>query len=124
MALWTKLQKQYVTDIEKNLKITFDGKFTRVDADIFIKKHAEENRKFKQSHNKQTPPTGKQLRFIRDIEDVLDVKFKGRTLKSASKFIQKHNMEYGARMDTETKMKLYSNRLADKIEMYQRRKRI
>ncbi len=123
MALWTKLQRNYVKDIENNLGITFDGKPTRIDADTFIKKHTEANRKFRKSLNKQTRPTGKQLRFISDIEEILDVKFKGRTVKTASKFIQAHITEYDARVDSEKKIKRYYNGFADKIESYQRRRR-
>jgi hypothetical protein len=123
MSLWTKLQRKYVKDIEDNLNITFNGKPTRVDADQFIKEHAEANRAVRKDQNKQTRPTGKQLRFIKDIEDILDVKFTGRTVKTASKFIQKHITEYSARMDTEKKIKRYYNVVADKIESYQRRRR-
>jgi len=123
MSLWTKLQRNYVKDIEDNLKVTFDGKPTRIDADIFIKKHAEANREVRQSQNKQTRPTGKQLRWIKDIEEILDVEFKGRTVKTASKFIQKYITEYNARMDTEKKIKRYYNGVADKIEANQRRRR-
>jgi len=123
MPIMTKLQKNYIKDIESNLDVIFNGKNTRVDADIFIKKHAEENRKFEKSHNRQIRPTGKQLRFIRDIEEVLDVKFKGQTIKTASKFIQQHITEYSARMDTERKIKRYYNNFADKIGAYQRKRK-
>ena len=123
MALMTKLQRNYITDIETNLNVTFDGDNTRRDADIFIKKHAEKNREFKLSNNKQIPPTGKQRRFIEDIEDILDVKYTGRTVKSASKFIALHLTEYRAKIDTKRKIKRYYNKVADGIDAYQKRRR-
>ncbi len=123
MALWTKLQRKYVKDIEDNLHVKFTGKPTRADADLFIKEYAEANRKFNQDANKQTRPTGKQLRFIKEIEDVLSVEFKGRTIKSASKFIKKHLMEYSSRMGSERKILRYCNRVADNIDSYQRKRK-
>lgn len=119
----TKLQKQYIKDIESNLDVVFDGKNTRIDADKFIKKYAEENREFRKKNNKQTKPTGKQLRFIKDIEEVLDVKYTGRTVKSASKFIKAYITEYDANRGREKKIKQYYNKFADNIEAYQKRRR-
>jgi len=119
----TKLQKQYIKDIELNLDVTFDGKNTRIDADKFIKKYADKNREFRKKNNKQTKPTGKQLRFIKDIEEILDIKYTGRTVKSASKFIKKYITEYTANMGREKKIKNYYNKFADNIEAYQKRRR-
>ena len=119
MALWTKLQKQYVRDIENNLKVTFTGKPTRMDASLFIREHREANMKFKIKHKIEFRPTGKQLRLIKDIEDTLEVEFKGRTVKSASDFIREHISEYSCRMDIEKKIKRYYNSVASKISAYQ-----
>jgi len=119
----TKLQKEYIKDIESNLNVVFDGKNTRIDADTFIKKYADKNREFRKKNNKQTKPTGKQLRFIKDIEEILDIKYTGRTVKSASKFIKKYITEYTANMGREKKIKNYYNKFADNIEAYQKRRR-
>jgi hypothetical protein len=123
MALWTKLQRKYVKDIEDNLGITFNGRPTRVDADKFIKENSQANYEAKISKGKkQFPPTGKQLRYIEDIEKSLDIKFRGRTIKSAAKFIKQYKDEYETVKPAEHKMKLYYNAVADKIEKNQRRK--
>jgi len=123
MAVMTKLQQTYIKDIESNLQVIFNGNNTRNNADLFIKKYAEENREFRVKNNKQTRPTGKQLRFIKDIEEVLEIKYTGRTVKSASKFIQKYLTEFDSRTGIERKIKQYYNGMADKIDRAQKNKR-
>jgi len=105
MALWTNLQKNYVRDIEKNVGVEFEGNPTRKDADLFIKEHAEENKQIKLDLNKRFPPTGKQLRLIKDIEEELDIKFKGRTIRTASKFIDEYIDEYKCSSGSKNKMR-------------------
>ena len=43
MLKWTELQKEYVKDIEKNLKIAYDGDKSRKSASKFISKHKKAN---------------------------------------------------------------------------------
>ena len=94
MSLWTKLQRNYIKDIEKNVGVAFEGNPSRKDADSFIKKYGEKNRQIKLKLNKRFPPTGKQSRLIKEIETTLDLSFKGKTVKTASKFIAQHFDEY------------------------------
>jgi len=124
MALMTKLQRKYIKDIESNLSVTFNGKNTRNDADLFIKQYVEENRKFQKRNNKQTPPTGKQLRLIKDIEEVLDVEFIGKTLGVASNFIKEYFDEFKVEAGVNYKIKNYYNKVASGIELYQNKRKL
>ncbi len=40
------------------------------------------------------PPTEKQLALINKMEQLIDVKFDGKTIKEASEFITKHMQRY------------------------------
>lgn len=116
MAIWTKLQRKYVRDIETMLGIIFAGNPTRKDADIFIKEHAEEHRKMKLDLNKQFPPTGKQQRLIKEIEERLDIKFTGRTVRTASAFIEKYLDEFKALETSKDRMKRFINYKAKNLK--------
>ena len=94
MSLITKRQRDFIKDIEDVLEVEFEGKENRKGASDFIAKHVETFRVEKLKANKRFPPTGKQIRLIKDMEEVLDIKFKGRTVKTASKFIAKHLSEF------------------------------
>lgn len=43
MAAWTKLQQEYVRDIEKNLKIIYQGDRTKKSASLFIARNKKAN---------------------------------------------------------------------------------
>lgn len=120
MALMTKLQRKYIEDIERNLNITYHGRHNRDDAYSFIKQYEDENRKFNIKNKIKFPPTGKQLRYIKDIEKVTEKKFTGKTLKEANKFIQKNVDEFKLNRDFSFKFKNLCNRKADKIQQKQR----
>ena len=48
----------------------------------------------------ERPATEAQLRYIKQIEELLRVSFKGRTLDEASDFIDKHKDHYQAKLHT------------------------
>ena len=98
----TKIQRKYINNIESDLNVIFDAKNTRKDADEFIKKHLKQHRLFVKEHNIIPPPTGKQQRLIKKIEDVLDIKYYGKSVKTASKFIEEYLLEYKYETDIET----------------------
>ena len=123
MALWTKLQRKYVEDIEKNLNIKYDGKPNRDEASLFISKHKQANREFIIKMKKPAPPTGKQIRYIRDIEKILNIKFEGKTIMEARSFISENRLEYEDKRPPEIKMKLYCNTIASAIGARQRQRR-
>jgi len=115
MPIMTKLQRTFIEDIEKNLRVTYDYPNTRKGADIFIKKHKEENTRFKLDAKTQFPPTGKQRRLIKDIEGSLDIKFNGRTVRTASKFIATYINEFKAVQTIDQKIKNYYNAFSEGI---------
>jgi hypothetical protein len=119
MPAMTKLQRKYIEDIEKNLDVVFDYPNTRKGADLFIKKYKDENTRYKLENKKQFPPSGKQKRLIEDIEKSLDIKFKGRTVKTAAKFIKDNIIEFKAVQTTDQKIKNYYNKLSDNIRKQQ-----
>jgi len=93
-AKWTKLQKEYVRGIENNLEVVYSGEKTRKDADIFIRLHEYDNAQYMENHGLKRPPSGKQLRYIKDIERILGVeKFTGRTSQAAHDYIALYYME-------------------------------
>ena len=109
------------SDIEKNLKVNYCGQNNREEAHLFIKQYKDENRKFNIKNKIKFPPTGKQLRYIKDIEKVTEKEFIGKTLKEASKFIEKNLDEFKLNQDfTFNKFKNLCNRKADKIQRKQR----
>jgi len=112
MAYMTKRQKSYIEDIEKNLKVKYAGYNTRKEADKFIQIHAEANREFQKVRKISTPPTGKQMRYIKDIEAVLEIKFTGKTLKEAIKFINDYYLDYATEAPFDYKIKNYYNNLS------------
>ena len=115
MPKMTKLQKKFIEDIQENLNITFDYPDTRKGADIFIKKYKDENQRYKLQNKKQFPPTGKQRRLIKDIEESLDIKFNGRTVRTASKFIETYINEFKAVQTIDQKIKNYYNAFSEAI---------
>lgn len=58
MAQWTELQQQYVKDIEKNLKVVYNGDKTKKSASEFIKKYRKENAKYQIKNGLQKPYKG------------------------------------------------------------------
>ena len=123
MALMTKLQRKYIQDIEKNLGITYTGKNNRTEASMFITQHKEENRKVNKAKKKSTPPTGKQLRLIKDIEKTFKATFRGKTLKSAKKFIETYYDDFRLNQTYDSKVKNYLNKKASSIDRKQRQRR-
>lgn len=118
----TKLQRQYIKDIEKNLNVKYNGGNTREDASLFISLYKEENRKFNLKNKIKTRPTGKQLRLIRSIEQTLEIKFNGKTLNEAKNFIDKYYNEFKANQTYFTKFKNCCNRKADMIDRKRKRR--
>lgn len=55
MAKWSQLQKAYVRDIEKNLKVVYDGDKSKKSASEFIKKHKKANREYEIKHGLRKP---------------------------------------------------------------------
>jgi hypothetical protein len=110
MAGMTKVQRKYVEDIERNLNVKFTGYNTRKAADLFLQKYAEENKQFKIKNNlKFNNITGKQHRFIKDIETRLEIKFKGTKQKEASQFIADNLDEHKFNETCEDRMKGFIN---------------
>lgn len=90
----TRIQKQYIHDIENVLKVKYNGSTLRRDATAFIEKYKEQHKKRKKELGLPFSPTGKQCRFIKDIEDALGVIFDGNTMEDASKFIDEYYYDY------------------------------
>lgn len=132
MSLITKRQRDFIKDIEDVLGVEFEGRENRKGASDFISTHIETFRVERLKANKRFPPTGKQVRLIKDMEEVLDTKFKGRTVKTASKFIAKHLSEFKmevnqyANNNPEFKFKrvrkIVHSRISKRIEEKKRRK--
>lgn len=94
MALkWTKLQKEYVRDIEKNLKVVYEKDKTRKDASEFIAEHRYQNNQWSEDHGLKRRPTKKQRRFIKDIENTLGEIFLGESSHDAWIFINSYYVE-------------------------------
>lgn len=91
---WTRYQKEYVEDIERHLKVVYRNPETKKDAHTFIELYKDDNAAYMDANNLQRPPTGKQRRYIKAIEQVLDIKFKGKTAKDASDFISEWHLEF------------------------------
>lgn len=92
----TKLQKEYIKDIEKILQIKYCGLNCRRTASKFIKEHKKQHsfEKAKQGKSGVPLPTGNQLRYIKQIEKVLEVSFKGKTYREADSFIGEYKPYY------------------------------
>jgi len=117
MAGMTKLQKKYIEDIESVLKVEYTGSNSRKYADLFIKKYRDKHQKYKLEKGKRFPPTGKQKRFIKEIEETLDIKFTGRTVNTASKFISENIGDFNLFKSNDQTMKHRLNMLSKKIEV-------
>ena len=122
MSLWTKAQQNYIHAIEEILQIKFEGVQSRENADIFIKKYRDQFTQAKLKMNKRFPPSQKQKKVIKEIEDILDVKFTGRTVRSASEFIKKYYDEHIQRQPFDMSRKIKTS--ATKIEERQRQRKI
>jgi hypothetical protein len=72
MAKWTELQKAYVKDIEKNLKIVYDGDKSKKSASEFIKKHKKENYEYEIKHGLRKPYTGYRI-FVSISKESLQI---------------------------------------------------
>jgi hypothetical protein len=95
MGFMTNKQKSVIIDIELKLGIVYETPKAGPDAaGKFIGKHIETLRQYNMKTDFKAPPTGKQLRYIKDIEKQLNVSFPGKTLKEACKFIQLYHIEY------------------------------
>ena len=91
----TKKQKSVIMAIEFKLGITYETPSAGPTlASRFIAKHIEKLREYNSRINFEVPPTGKQLRYIKVIEDELNVDFKGSKLKEACEFIRIHHGNY------------------------------
>lgn len=118
----TNTQRKYINDIEKNLNVKFTAENTRRAADEFIRKYKQANREFNQTHNKLQRPTKKQLILISKIEKALDIKFTGRSFKSAYKFISDNLPDFKGE-DNENLAENWCKRMANRIDQKQRQRR-
>lgn len=55
MGNWSQLQKAYVKDIEKNLKVVYEGDKSKKSASKFIKKYKKANREYEIKHGLRKP---------------------------------------------------------------------
>jgi hypothetical protein len=92
----SKGQKKFIKLIEENLKVKYSGPDNVVVASNFIEKYARQHRQYCRDNNIDSPITIKQRVYIHDIEEVLNIKFKGTTLDEASDFIDDHVGEFNA----------------------------
>jgi hypothetical protein len=91
MGIMTKKQKSLIMDMEFKLGAIYKTPLAGPTlASRFIARHIEALREYNTVTNFQVPPTGKQDRYIRVIEQELDVCFTGTTLKEACEFIGIH----------------------------------
>lgn len=123
MAIWTKAQQNYINDIEKTLNTKFIDTPSRTNASNFIKKYKDQYTKFKLDNNKRFPPTMKQRRLIKDIENTLNIKYNGKTVKTASTFIKKHYNEFTQNTTEEYKFKKMIEKKANDIQQKQDKRR-
>ena len=81
-------------DIQLKLGVTFKpmrgSHGGRREAATFIARYMPALKEYNENNHIEPPPTGKQVRYIRAIEDELDVCFRGETLVEASEFIGFH----------------------------------
>ena len=95
MGFMTNKQKSVIIALELKLVIVYETPKAGPDAaGKFIGKHIETLRQYNMKTDFEVPPTGKQLRYIKNIEKQLDVSFPGNTLKEACNFIQLYHKEY------------------------------
>ncbi len=91
----TLRQLGVIADIGRKLGIVFygsDSDSVSV-ADRFISKHISELRKYNKKHNLPKRPTGKQMKWILQIEKELDIVFDGMSYDDAWSFISEYRME-------------------------------
>ena len=86
----TKKQRSVVLDIEGKLGIPYEGNDGSTHASRFIAKHIESLREFNKTMGNAILATGKQMRYIKYIEEELDVKYEGKTFDDAWEFISKY----------------------------------
>lgn len=91
----TKIQKEFIKDIENVLNITYTGGDHRKNASCFIDKHKVKYKAKSKVKRVSLPMSGKQKRLIKEIEKYLDgVKFTGKTALGAKRFIDYWYYDY------------------------------
>ena len=94
MAQVTKRQKSVIDDIKLKLNITYKSGNNRDRASNFIRNNIQELRNINQEMNIENYLTGKQARYIKRIEEALNIKFNGKTFDEAWDFIDRYKSRF------------------------------